>query len=90
MKAKVFQSKENLTQDEKNQIARNLFDNNRAKPGQLIDYQYFLQLYELYKDTIGEKQFANVLEINDENYYSIKNKRTENRNIKKLQNRINR
>lgn len=43
------------------------------KPGQLIDYEQFSNLHELYKYLMNEKEFAVALEITTERLWGIKN-----------------
>ena len=64
----------NYIKEEKEKILQELLSSNKIKPEQLIDYKYFLELYETYKDKMSEIEFAKILGISYINYKNIKNK----------------
>ena len=74
LKAKVLKGRiGKIDVKEKEKITEELLRNRKLKPGQLIDYVYFQQLYELYKEKMSEKEFAEILELTYNSYLRIKN-----------------
>ena len=69
-------------EQEKEQIIEKLLSENKVKPGQSIDYTYFLELYEPYRDGMSEQDFAGILGISNASYTHIKNKETRARVLK--------
>ena len=57
----------------KKRIIEELLKGGLIKPGQLIDYEQFSNLHELYKYLMNEKEFAVALEITTERLWGIKN-----------------
>ena len=75
-RAKVLKDrKEELDEEKKKEIIEELLNGGKIKPGQSIDYEYFKELYESYKEKMTEVEFASLLGINYGNYTNIKGKR---------------
>ncbi len=72
-KAKIFKKEYiNISEEEKEKIKTEILK--KVKVGQSVNYVEFLELYELYKEKISEKDFAQILGINYVNYKNIKNR----------------
>ena len=57
---------------EKEQIINELLKLKKIKPGQPIDYAFFLEIYQPYKNKMDEKVFAEILEIRQGNFKTMK------------------
>ena len=74
-KTKVLKNrKEEISKEEKKKIIDELIKSKKIKVGQSINYEYFLEIYEPYKDRMEEKEFAGLLGISYANYLNIKHK----------------
>lgn len=62
----------NYIEREKEKIIEELIKENKIRPGQLIDYKYFKEIYEPYKEKMDEKTFAELLGITYPNYMNMK------------------
>ena len=80
--AKVLKEIKKTTKEEKEVIIQELLKEEKVKPGQLINYEYFKKIYEPYSTKMSEKDFAEILEINITSYRNIKNRRIKNRSVK--------
>ena len=65
--------KEKTSEDEKQKIIEELLKTGKIKTGQLIDYAYFKELYEPYKEKKEQVEFAEILGINYASFIKIKN-----------------
>lgn len=57
----------------------------KVKPGQLINYKEFLNLYKLYEDKLSEVEFASILNISYNNHNNMRNRGTHVRVLKSEQ-----
>ena len=60
----------------------------KVKPGQLINYKEFLNLYKLYEDKLSEVEFASILNISYNNHNNMRNRGTHVRVLKSEQRSI--
>ena len=67
---------EKVSEQEKEHIISELLKRGKLKSGQLINYEYFKELYEPYQEKMKETEFADILGISYDNYYTIKYKCT--------------
>lgn len=74
--------KSDIIENTTKEVIDTLFELNKIKAGQVINYTYFLELYKPYKDKITEKDFAQILEISMSSYRNMKNRRKKGRSIK--------
>lgn len=72
-KAKILKSKTELLKQIEQKIINNLLSSQKISPKKLITYDYFLELYEPYKKTFTDIQFANILEIHSTSFNELKN-----------------
>ena len=71
--AKILKSyKQKLSDDEKHSIANHLFSTKTIYQEQRINYKDFIKLYEPYKEKMLPVEFAKLLGISFESYYTIK------------------
>ena len=81
-KASILKSyKINLSKEEKQNIIDELLQY-KVKASQLISYDFFLELYEPYKEQLSEKEFHELLEITGSNFRSFKYEGTNARILK--------
>ena len=73
-------------EQEKERIIQELLNSNKIKPGQSIDYKYFLKLYKPYKNLMREIDFAQILGINYFNHHTLKNRGTRATVLKNFKN----
>ena len=73
IKTKVLRERiEKISEEEKQEIIEELLNSGKVKPGQLINYESFIELYESYKEKMTEVEFAELLGISYGNYMNIK------------------
>ena len=82
---KEVSGEKNISKETRKEIEKEIIENVREKgyANKLISYQEFLELYELYKMQMKEKEFAEILGISYNNYCIIKYKKTRTRVLKK-------
>ena len=78
----------NYIEEEKEKIIKELLDSKKIKPGQLINYTQFLELYEEYKEKMSELDFTEVLGISYSNYFNIKNAKKNAKILKEVEKTI--
>ena len=61
---------------EKDEIIQKLLLDNKIRINQIIDYAYFKEIYEPYKDKMTEFEFCKILGIGYSNYMNFKNNQT--------------
>ena len=73
IKTKVLRERiEKISEEEKQEIIEELLNSGKIKPGQLINYESFIEIYESYKEKMTEVEFAELLGISYGNYMNIK------------------
>ena len=73
IKTKVLRERiEKISEEEKQEIIEELLNSGKIKPGQLINYESFIEIYESYKEKMTEVEFAELLGISCGNYMNIK------------------
>ena len=71
-RAKILKEKiAKISEEEKKEIKEKILK--KVKPGQAINYEEFLKLYEPYKMKLSEVEFAKILGISNANFNMIKN-----------------
>lgn len=83
-RTKKSQDKQAELSEEEAKIIETLLASKKVEEGQSIDYSYFLELHEPYKEKMQEKQFANILGIKSGNYRRLKNSGTRARVLKRI------
>ena len=83
-KTKILKEREEkISEEEKEQIIKELLSTKKVRVGQSISYAQLLELYKPYKEKLNEQDFARILGIKYGNYITMKNRRNKSKNIKR-------
>ena len=83
-KARVLKGrKKPIREEQKQKIIQELVKEGKIEPGQSIEYDYFLKIYEPYIDEINEQEFARILGIKYDGFMRMKNSRNKSKSIKR-------